>query len=170
MACIMCCFPSWRHWQCVWVMSMTQHKRCVANLALHWERQSHFNQIYWGGVCLERQAKGFKDLTNKTCQRELGCSQNWYADLLTIYFPYLGHRWPFNNAGYSLMQTNNVEHLKAANGVHGSSFFSSLSLCSPKIIHPFLTVLKVGNFKKEKCSKSTFLFLNKTCETAVCFN
>lgn len=57
-------------------MSMTQHKRCVANLALHWERQSHFNQGYWGGVCLGRQAEAFKDLTNKTCQRELGSSQN----------------------------------------------------------------------------------------------
>lgn len=86
-SCIMCCFQSQRHWQCVWVMSMTQLKRCVANLALHWERQSHFNQGYWGGVCLGRQARAFKDLTNKTCQRELGNSQNWYADLLPICFP-----------------------------------------------------------------------------------
>lgn len=70
--CVTCCFQWRRRWQCVWVMSMTQHKRCVANLALHLERQSHFNQGYWAGVCLGRQAGAFKDLTNKTCQRELG--------------------------------------------------------------------------------------------------
>lgn len=53
---------------------MTQHKRCVANLALHWEHQSHFNQGYWGGVRLGRHAEAFKDLTNKICRRDLGAA------------------------------------------------------------------------------------------------
>lgn len=56
---ILCCLQSRRHCKYVWVMSMTQHKRSVASLAPRWKRHSHFNQGYWGGVCLGRQAWGF---------------------------------------------------------------------------------------------------------------
>lgn len=36
----------------------------------------------------------------------------------------LGHRWPFNKAGYSLMQANNAVHLKAACGTRINHFLS----------------------------------------------
>lgn len=147
-SCIMHRLQSQRHCQCVWVMSMTQHKRCVANLALRWERQSHFNQGYWGGVCLGRQAGAFKDLTNKTCQRELGQQ----PELIRRPSPYLlrilthhatastafGHRWPLTKLDiHGCKQT--TQSISEQHVAFMVNHFLPPSLGSPQIFYPCLT-------------------------------
>jgi len=137
-----------------WVTSVTQHKRCVANLARRrGKRQSHFNQGYWAGVCLGRQRRGlWKTGLIRHVKGKLGSCQSWYADLLPLSFPSWHHRldiirtqmaifFPFSYKDrYSSMPTNKGKTILTMNQSLALSFFLLGSLSGLRVDRFFFKV------------------------------
>lgn len=112
-------------------MSLTPRWCGTANLALHWEHQSHFNQGYWAGERLRRL--GLRLLKSRLIRRSKGSWTAARPETQTCSpFATRPNSQCSDTDGilrmekHTLMQTNYAEHLIAACGLHGKSLPSFL--------------------------------------------